>query len=144
MDTTNRLIVLSKKDHFLRLMEQTGVARVAVDGRLRGVELPAQFIHQAEVSLVFTKQDVNVTAGAEALTATLKFGGKPFAVKLPWNAVFLVADEKGDGLLWEDDAPLLVVERLSKSGLLSSKVSGPLDSTNFRVIDMPFKTTQVS
>jgi stringent starvation protein B len=144
MDTTNRLVVLSKRDQFLRLLGKGVAVRVAVDGRGRGVELPSEFLREPEVPLIFTKHDVNVDAGPNDLTAVLKFKGKAFPVKIPWSSIFIIADDSGDGLLWEDDAPAAVVDRLTKTGLVGSKVSGPLDSSDFRVIDQPFKTTQVS
>lgn len=141
----NRLVVISKREHFEQLLKNTGTVRVTLDSRKPGVDLPPSCLRNPELALVITKFDVDVVAGPTDLQAKLSFDMKLAHVQIPWNAIFAITDDSGDGILWEEDAPAVVLEKLAANNPHKTKITDPLDSTKFRAFfNGEVKTTRMS
>jgi stringent starvation protein B len=92
----------------LALLERAE-ARVHLDARRPGVELPARFLGQAHLRLDygygFTPPIPDLVIGDDGIRATLSFNRVPFATFVPWTAVYLIADFDGNGAVWQEDIP---------------------------------------
>lgn len=92
----------------LALLERAE-ARVHLDARRPGVQLPARFLGQAHLRLDygygFTPPIPDLVIDDAGIHATLSFNRVPFATFIPWSAVYLVADFDGNGAVWQEDIP---------------------------------------
>ena len=92
----------------LALLERAE-ARVHLDARRPGVELPARFLGQAHLRLDygygFTPPIPDLVIDDDGIRATLSFNRMPFATFVPWSAIYLIADFDGNGAVWQEDIP---------------------------------------
>ena len=92
----------------LALLERAE-ARVHLDARRPGVQLPARFLGQAHLRLDygygFTPPIPDLVIDDAGIHATLSFNRVPFATFIPWSAVYLIADFDGNGAVWQEDIP---------------------------------------
>jgi stringent starvation protein B len=98
----------SKKDVMLALLERAE-ARVHLDARRPGVQLPDRFLGEAHLRLDyaygFTPPIPDLQVDDDGIRATLSFGHQPFATVVPWSAVYLITDFDGNGAVWQEDLP---------------------------------------
>jgi len=99
----------------LALLERAE-ARVHLDARRPGVQLPPRFLGEAHLRLDygygFTPAIPDLKIDDDGIRATLSFNRQPFATFVPWTAVYVIADLDGNGAVWQDDIPAdLPIER---------------------------------
>jgi hypothetical protein len=98
----------TKREVMLALLERAE-ARVHLDARRPGVELPARFLGQAHLRLDygygFTPPIPDLVIDEAGIHATLSFNRIPFATFVPWSAIYLIADFDGNGAVWQEDIP---------------------------------------
>jgi len=98
----------TKREVLLALLERAE-ARVHLDARRPGVELPARFLGQAHLRLDygygFTPPIPDLVIDDAGIRATLSFNRAPFATFVPWSAIYLIADFDGNGAVWQEDIP---------------------------------------
>ena len=98
----------TKREVMLALLERAE-ARVHLDARRPGVELPARFLGQAHLRLDygygFTPPIPDLVIDDHGIRATLSFNRVPFQTFVPWSAVYLIADFDGNGAVWQEDIP---------------------------------------
>jgi stringent starvation protein B len=108
----------------LALLERAE-ARVHLDARRPGVQLPARFLAEAHLRLDygygFQPPIPDLTIDDDGIRATLSFNRQPFATFVPWEAVYVIADFDGNGAVWQDDIPPdLPIERAPADSEASS------------------------
>jgi hypothetical protein len=98
----------SKKEVMLTLLERAE-ARVHLDARRPGVQLPPRFLGEAHLRLDygygFVPPIPDLVVDDDGVRATLSFNRHPFATFIPWSAVYLIADFEGNGAVWQEDIP---------------------------------------
>ena len=87
---------------------------LVVDATVSGVKVPMQFVQNGQIVLNTSPTAVgNLQLGNDAVTFNARFGGQPFALYIPLNAVLAIyARENGAGTVFtleedEDDADLV-------------------------------------
>ena len=87
---------------------------LVVDATVHGVKVPMQFVQNGQIVLNTAPPAVgNLQLGNDAVTFSARFGGQPFALYIPLNAVLAIyARENGAGTVFtleedEDDADLI-------------------------------------
>lgn len=87
---------------------------LVVDATVPGVKVPTQFIQNGQIVLNILPSAVgNLQLGNDVVTFNARFGGQPFALYIPVQAVLAIyARENGAGTVFtleedEDDAELL-------------------------------------
>ena len=87
---------------------------LVVDATVQGVKVPMQFVQNGQIVLNTAPTAVgNLQLGNGAVTFSARFGGQPFALYIPLNAVLAIyARENGAGTVFtleedEDDADLV-------------------------------------
>ncbi|GAB58859.1 ClpXP protease specificity-enhancing factor [Rheinheimera nanhaiensis] len=87
---------------------------LVVDATVHGVKVPMQFVQNGQIVLNTAPTAVgNLQLGNDAVTFSARFGGQPFALYIPLNAVLAIyARENGAGTVFtleedEDDADLI-------------------------------------
>ncbi|MEO3866251.1 ClpXP protease specificity-enhancing factor [Rheinheimera fenheensis] len=87
---------------------------LVVDATVHGVKVPMQFVQNGQIVLNTAPTAVgNLQLGNDAVTFSARFGGQPFALYIPLNAVLAIyARENGAGTVFtleedEDDADLV-------------------------------------
>lgn len=90
---------------------------LVVDATVSGVKVPTQFIQNGQIVLNILPSAVgNLQLGNDVVTFNARFGGQPFALYIPVQAVLAIyARENGAGTVFtleedEDDAELLSAE----------------------------------
>ena len=90
---------------------------LVVDATVPGVKVPTQFIQNGQIVLNILPSAVgNLQLGNDVVTFNARFGGQPFALYIPVQAVLAIyARENGAGTVFtleedEDDAELLSAE----------------------------------
>lgn len=97
-----------KKELLLELLERSSVF-VSLDGRAEGVALPdwlrtePQVVLQLGYQLAIPIPDLAVDD--QGIRATLSFRRAPFAVRVPWPAVFALSDDEGHQAVFPEDVP---------------------------------------
>jgi stringent starvation protein B len=92
-----------------------GAVLAHLDARQEGVVVPTA--HKSEAGLVLrlgyglTPPIPDLAFDGDKITATLTFGGVPYACLLPWKAVFALVGEDNRGAVWQDDMPPEVAAR---------------------------------
>jgi stringent starvation protein B len=106
----------SKKEVMLALLERSE-ARVHLDARRPGVQLPEKLLRDGHVRLDYgyglTPPIADLDVGDEGIRATLSFNRVPFATFVPWTAVYLIADFDGNGAVWQEDIPPDLLEGIA-------------------------------
>jgi stringent starvation protein B len=91
-------------------------ASVHLDARRPGVVLPERLLGQGHLRLDygygFDPPIPDLVVDERGIAATLSFNRLPAATFVPWAAVFLIADFDGKGVVWHEDMPSDLVERL--------------------------------
>lgn len=100
----------ASKQHVAEELLQTEIAvKVTFDARREDVLVPPAFKGQGSLVLRFgynlSPPLPDLIIDGEAIAATLTFGGKPHACRIPWRAVFAITNEAGQGIVWPDDVP---------------------------------------
>lgn len=87
---------------------------LVVDATVQGVKVPMQFVQNGQIVLNTAPTAVgNLQLGNDAVTFSARFGGQPFALYIPLNAVLAIyARENGAGTVFtleedDDDADLV-------------------------------------
>jgi stringent starvation protein B len=92
----------------LALLERAE-ARVHLDARRPGVQLPERLLRDGHVRLDYgyglTPPIADLDIAEDGIRATLSFNRVPFASFVPWTAVYLIADYDGNGAVWQEDIP---------------------------------------
>ncbi len=92
----------------LALLERAE-ARVHLDARREGVQLPPRFLNEAHLRLDygygFTPPIPDLVIDDTGIRATLSFNRQASATFIPWSAVYLIADFDGNGAVWQEDIP---------------------------------------
>lgn len=131
-----------KREALERLLHH-GDVLLQLDPRVDGVQVPAGFTDQPLLVLRIGLDmpvpipDLEIDAGG--VSATLSFNRQPHACRIPWDAVFGMVSESGQALVWAEDVPYEVVERLAQrlatSGPLSVALPEPLRSPRLVALD---------
>ena len=86
---------------------------LVVDATVSGVKVPTQFVQNGQIVLNTAPAAVgNLQLGNDAVTFNARFGGQPFSLYVPVNAVLAIyAKENGAGTVFtleedEDDAEI--------------------------------------
>ncbi|MCA1827432.1 MAG: ClpXP protease specificity-enhancing factor SspB [Myxococcales bacterium] len=106
----------AKKRTLLGYLER-GIAMLHLDARRPGVAVPRQYAHDPHLrlNLSYRYQIPDLEVGDEQVHATLSFGGRPFHCIVPWEAIFGITSETGDGQVWPEDLPVEVVEAAAET-----------------------------
>lgn len=93
------------------IVDNNGTPYLVVDATFPDVKVPTQFVQNGQIVLNITPSAVgNLQLGNNAVTFNARFGGQPFALYIPVNAVLAIyARENGAGTVFtledeEDDA----------------------------------------
>jgi stringent starvation protein B len=120
----------TKREVMLALLERAE-ARVHLDARRPGVELPARFLGQAHLRLDygygFTPPIPDLVIDEEGIRATLSFNRVAFATFIPWSAIYLIADFEGNGAVWQEDIPSDLKLEQDAGGSPPSATTKPAD-----------------
>jgi hypothetical protein len=101
-------VTVSKHELLASLLRHSSVF-VTLDGRAPGVELPewlradAAVVLQLGYDLAIPIPDLAIDE--RGFSATLSFRRVPFAVRVPWAAVFAFADDEGHQAVFPEDVP---------------------------------------
>jgi stringent starvation protein B len=84
--------------------------QIRFDARRPGVEVPAYLTKNGNVTLqvghAMAVPIPDLKVDAWGMSGTLSFKRRPFFVKVPWSAVFIVVGaEDNRGRVWEEDVP---------------------------------------
>ena len=112
---------------------------LVVDATVQGVKVPAQFVQNGQIVLNTAPTAVgNLQLGNDAVTFNARFGGQPFALYIPLNAVLAIyARENGAGTVFtleedEDDADL--VDMLPETEQPEPEPPKPRKSSHLKVV----------
>jgi len=107
--------MLPKREAMDSLMTQ-GDVLLQLDPRVEGVSVPASYRDQAllvlRIGLDMPIPIPDLELDDDGITATLSFDRTPHAVVIPWEAVFGMVTEHGQGLLWTSDVPLEILDQM--------------------------------
>ena len=87
---------------------QEGVTTLHLDARRPQVRVPSHLANEPWLALNYSYRYgiSDFEFDEEAVFASLSFGGRPFACRVPWSAVFAVTNEaRTAGLIWQEDLP---------------------------------------
>lgn len=106
--------VTDKRQKFLGLLEE-GIATLHLDARQLAVRVPRHLKSRSWLVLNYSYRyrlpDLNVDE--RGVSASLSFGGVPFACFVPWSAVFAISDERQiKQHWWPEHAPGDVLDAL--------------------------------
>ena len=109
--TANRPYLL--KAFYEWIVDNNCTPYLVVDATVSGVKVPTQFVQNGQIVLNTAPAAVgNLQLGNDAVTFNARFGGQPFALYVPVNAVLAIyAKENGAGTVFtleedEDDAEI--------------------------------------
>jgi len=112
---------------------------LVVDATVHGVKVPMQFVQNGQIVLNTAPTAVgNLQLGNDAVTFSARFGGQPFALYIPLNAVLAIyARENGAGTVFtleedEDDADL--VDMLSDDDNPDPEPPKPKKASHLKVV----------
>ncbi|WP_460859717.1 ClpXP protease specificity-enhancing factor [Rheinheimera gaetbuli] len=95
------------------IVDNNGTPYLVVDATFPAVKVPLQFVQNGQIVLNINPSAVgNLQLGNDAVTFNARFGGQPFALYIPVQAVLAIyARENGAGTVFtleeeEDDAEL--------------------------------------
>src|SRR6476646_7711672 len=115
----------SKREVMQALLERAE-ARVHLDARRAGVQLPDRLLSDGHVRLDygynFTPPIADLAIDEAGIHATLSFNRVPFSTFVPWDAIYLIADFDGNGAVWQEDIP---ADLLDESGIGETSGSVP-------------------
>jgi len=122
----------AKRDVFVSLLRQ-GWVSVILDARASGVELPDHLRPLAQVRLDYGLDMPTPIADLKpddsGIRATLSFNRIPQETFVPWQAVYVVAQLDGPGVLYPADVPAELAEHFTSEGARAAdKTLGPVKS----------------
>jgi stringent starvation protein B len=95
------------------IADNNGTPYLVVDATFAGVKVPTQFIQNGQIVLNVAPSAVgNLQLGNDAVSFNARFGGQPFSLYIPVNAVLAIyAKENGAGTVFtleeeEDEAEI--------------------------------------
>lgn len=95
---------------------QRGWVTIHLDSRRPGVKLPDRFMGEVDFRLQYGRDMPrpipDLVSNDEGVSATLSFDGEPQPTHVPWSAVFLITDRKGQGRWYREDTPPEALSRL--------------------------------
>lgn len=101
----------------MRALLERSEARVYLDARRTGVQLPPHLLTEPQLRLDysygFSPPIPDLVVDEKGISATLSFSQRAFATFVPWEAVYLIADYDGNGGVWQEDIPGEVLERVA-------------------------------
>lgn len=104
-DPQNRL---AKRNVALALLSK-GTLYVHLDPRIKDVVVPAWLQHQCQLVLQFgynmTIPIPDLCVDDQGVRGTLSFSRTPFHCDMPWDSVFALVGDQGDGMIWDDSMP---------------------------------------
>lgn len=102
-------IRLPRRPYLLRAMvewinDSGETPHVVVDATAAGVQVPAQFIRDGKIVLnIALAATQGLSIGNELLEFSARFGGAPFLVSVPMNAILGVySRETGEGMIFTE------------------------------------------
>lgn len=100
---------LPEKRHVARELLVKGSVMVHLDPRRDGVAVPLWLRKQPQlvlqIGLDLPVPIPNLLVDDAGVEATLSFNRTPFFCRVPWDAVFALVGEDGQGLVWPDSFP---------------------------------------
>lgn len=94
-----------QKKNLIESMLNNGLVMIVVDARKKGVELPADLLQDSRVALNLSwKFRAYMELKEESIHALLRFSGKEFLCVIPWNAIWMVKQNK-DGIVFPESLP---------------------------------------
>lgn len=107
--------MLPKREAMDSLLTQ-GDVLVQLDPRVAGVSVPLGYGDQAllvlRIGLEMPIPIPDLEIDEVGIRATLSFDRTPHAVFVPWESVFGLVTEQGQGLLWTTDVPLEILDQM--------------------------------
>ena len=110
---------------------------VHLDPRVREVTVPPWLQHQPQLVLQLGWDmpipipDLRVDK--QGISGTLSFSRSPFLCEVPWNAVFALVGDEGQGMVWEDYIPAEIVAEIEQETQKSTVKKRTSSSTPARV-----------
>jgi stringent starvation protein B len=100
-----------KKDIAIALLKRSSV-HVHLDPRVAHVVVPPWFKNQPQlvlqVGLNMPVPIPDLHLDKDGMSCTLSFNRSPFHCLVPWESVFAMVGEDGQGMVWPDDVPVEV------------------------------------
>lgn len=121
---------VTKEKHttIMRLLEEEFVL-IHLDPATEGVDLPAHLMGGPTVTLKVSRLfrgAMNVEG--DRVVADLLFGNAYFSCVVPFSAVWGMTSAAGSNIMWPDDTPAEVRERLVQAQPATAKAPDPRDS----------------
>jgi stringent starvation protein B len=115
----------SKQQAFLTLLQE-GWTSLHLDARREGVIVPAHLKGEAHLVLQYGNDlpipITDLIVDEEGVRATLSFSRTPQPTRVPWSAVYVIANEDGRGVLYNEDIPRDVAVVASKTETVTETV----------------------
>jgi stringent starvation protein B len=107
-----------KHDFICALLEK-GDAMICLDARSAGVSVPREHKGNHSLNLILSLNFPRpMKIEEEWISATLAFGGRPFACVIPMEAVWAAFHpETGKGQIWSESVPHEVLQKLGSKGV---------------------------
>jgi len=107
--------ILPKREAMESLLVQ-GDVLLQLDPRVDGVSVPRRYRDQPilvlRIGLEMPIPIPDLEIDDAGITATLSFDRTPHAVVVPWQGVFGMVTEHGQGLLWTADVPFEILDQM--------------------------------
>lgn len=107
--------MLPKREAMESLLVQ-GDVLLQLDPRVEGVSVPRRYRDQPilvlRIGLEMPIPIPDLEINDVGITATLSFDRTPHAVIVPWQGVFGMVTEHGQGLLWTADVPFEILDQM--------------------------------
>ncbi len=91
---------------------------IHLDPRAKGVVVPLHLRQSPQLVLQvgfdMPKPIPDLRVDDAGIFGTLSFGGSPFSVTVPWDAVYALADSHGRAMVWPDSMPAELVEEVER------------------------------
>lgn len=126
-----------KKEVALALLERSNVD-VYLDPRAKGVVVPPQFRKEPrlilKIGLNMPVPIPDLRLDEESMCCTLSFSRSPFYCIVPWTSVFAMVGEDGRGMVWPDDVPQELANKVAPppNGGAPTSVASPSPSSSGR------------
>lgn len=109
----------SKKEVAEMLLQNAPSVFLHLDPRRDRVVVPAQFRHQPhltlEIGLNMPVPIRDLDVSDDGISCTLSFNRSPFWCRLPWSSMFAIVSVDHRGMVWPEDVPSELADRVSKS-----------------------------
>ena len=108
----------SEKSERLASILERGMAMVYLDARTEGVRVPEYLNKEAHLrlNLSYRFDPPDLELSDWGIRSTLRFGGRRFAVAIPWCSVFAIASHATQQFwTFPEDMPLELLQRVSET-----------------------------